>query len=395
MAMLPHSGMRRAYAFFQRPVQSPAATNNPLRCVRRNSTPCDSRRQGSWGRFACRGIAGNLMLFSYKEDIFCSSGVRNPIAFHRVPSAQGLPDGRPGPGKTTRAAGGQAGADGSTTCEPEGSTAMVLSMTATPQAGQSCRRLHRFFEAACDLHRRTSPFRRPGSTDVRQLDTRANQLAHFLDRYRVGPGSRVGILLDRSLHTYVALLGVLKAGAAFVPLNISFPADRNAFIARNAGLAAVVTTSDLRTRVEGLPCPILSLDLSAPAIAACPTWRPAERGDNQDDDADILARANDAGNRGDDRVGRGGPGRRVGRHPGPGRRGALLHHLHLGHDGQAQGRGGLAREHLQLPVGGPRRVRIPHRQPFFPPLRRISVALRRRWHIPPIKSLSAISTPIG
>ena len=81
-------------------------------------------------------------------------------------------------------------------------------------------RLHEYFEQTCD--------RRPHETAVicgsfqltyQELDHRANRLAHFLISRGVGKGDPVGILLDRSLDTYIAFLGVLKAGAAFVPLD--------------------------------------------------------------------------------------------------------------------------------------------------------------------------------
>ncbi|SIM52778.1 AMP-binding protein [Micromonospora cremea] len=58
----------------------------------------------------------------------------------------------------------------------------------------------------------------------RELDERANRLAHHLRSFGVVGGARVAILLQRSVDTYVALLGVGKAGAAFVPINPESPA---------------------------------------------------------------------------------------------------------------------------------------------------------------------------
>jgi non-ribosomal peptide synthetase-like protein len=101
-----------------------------------------------------------------------------------------------------------------------------------------------------------------GSADLTyaELDRRANQLAHLLIRRGVSEGSRVGILLGRSVDTYVALLGVLKAGAAYVPLDPLFPADRVAHIAADAALRALVTTSSSREVTAGLSCGVLELD---------------------------------------------------------------------------------------------------------------------------------------
>ena len=60
----------------------------------------------------------------------------------------------------------------------------------------------------------------------RELDQRANQMARFFRARGVKPGDRVGVLLDRGAEAYVALLALMKAGAAYVPLDANHPADR-------------------------------------------------------------------------------------------------------------------------------------------------------------------------
>ncbi|HSF38968.1 MAG TPA: amino acid adenylation domain-containing protein [Thermoanaerobaculia bacterium] len=72
------------------------------------------------------------------------------------------------------------------------------------------------------------------------LDRRANQLARHLRRLGVGPGDRVGLCVERSVEMVVALLGVLKAGAAYVPLDPTYPQERLALMIEDARPAVVV-----------------------------------------------------------------------------------------------------------------------------------------------------------
>jgi len=99
--------------------------------------------------------------------------------------------------------------------------------------------------------------------DYAELNRRANQLARGLRERGVRRGALVGIWLDRSVAMVVAVLGVLKAGAAYVPLDPAFPADRIDYMMADAALAAVVTQDRLvaqaRTAGGTLP-PVLSVD---------------------------------------------------------------------------------------------------------------------------------------
>jgi len=92
-----------------------------------------------------------------------------------------------------------------------------------------------------------------------ELDAHATHLAHRLHRLGVGPESRVGILLDRSLELVVALLGVLKAGAAYVPLDAEYPAERLAFMAQDAGLSLVLTNEARATLAATWNVPALTV----------------------------------------------------------------------------------------------------------------------------------------
>ncbi|HKV10473.1 MAG TPA: AMP-binding protein, partial [Thermoanaerobaculia bacterium] len=78
------------------------------------------------------------------------------------------------------------------------------------------------------------------------LNARANRLAHHLRASGVGRGSLVGLSLERSLELVAAVLGVLKAGAAYVPLDPAYPAERRRWMAEDAGLSLLLTEETLR-----------------------------------------------------------------------------------------------------------------------------------------------------
>ena len=83
-----------------------------------------------------------------------------------------------------------------------------------------------------------------------RLYNAANQLAGFLSHRDAGPESLIGVCLERSSEMIVAILGVLKSGAAYVPLDPEYPSQRLSYIVRDAGIKLVLTTQQSAT---GLP----------------------------------------------------------------------------------------------------------------------------------------------
>ena len=102
----------------------------------------------------------------------------------------------------------------------------------------------------------------------RELDERANQLAHHLRKQGVGPSVLVGISMHRSLAMIIAVLGTLKAGGAYVPLDPTYPEDRLAFMLADARVAVLLTESRVASELPAHEARVLCLDSDWPAVAA-------------------------------------------------------------------------------------------------------------------------------
>jgi amino acid adenylation domain-containing protein len=94
------------------------------------------------------------------------------------------------------------------------------------------------------------------SWTYRQVNEEANQLAHRLAKQGIGPESLVGVFLPRSAEAVIALLGALKTGSAYVPLDPAYPSDRLRFMIDDSSLSAIVTHSSIQnqlpTNAEGV-----------------------------------------------------------------------------------------------------------------------------------------------
>jgi surfactin family lipopeptide synthetase C len=101
----------------------------------------------------------------------------------------------------------------------------------------------------------------------RELNQRANQLAHYVQKQGVGPETLVGLCVERSPEMVVGLLGVLKAGAAYLPLDPDSPPERLAFILKDAQVPLLLTQEHLLERLPPFEAQVLRLDSDWPAIA--------------------------------------------------------------------------------------------------------------------------------
>ena len=114
------------------------------------------------------------------------------------------------------------------------------------------------------------------------LNERANQLAHHLNASGVTNGDLVGVYLERSIDMVVALLGILKTGAAYVPLDPLFPPDRIRFMMEDAELRGLITQSSLQDDLESKPALVLCMDLAADELAKQSSDTPALTGSSRD-----------------------------------------------------------------------------------------------------------------
>jgi amino acid adenylation domain-containing protein len=101
----------------------------------------------------------------------------------------------------------------------------------------------------------------------RELNTRANQLAHYLKKVRVGPEVLVGVCMERSIAMLVGLLGVLKAGGAYIPLDPAYPRERLEFMLQDAEAAHLLTQNRLLPLLQDVKAQRICVDGDWPRIA--------------------------------------------------------------------------------------------------------------------------------
>ncbi len=141
--------------------------------------------------------------------------------------------------------------------------------TAAEYPGTLC--LHELFEAQAERAPEAVALTfGESSLTYRQLNERATRLAHYLRERGVGPDSLVGLCLERTPEMVAAILGVLKAGGAYLPLDPAQPRERLDYMLADASPALLITQSLLRDRLGDSHLPLLVLDAEEGSLAGYP-----------------------------------------------------------------------------------------------------------------------------
>ncbi len=139
--------------------------------------------------------------------------------------------------------------------------------TAAPHAEGSC--FHELFAAQStrtpDAVAVVEPSGR--ALSYAELDARTNTLARYLRDLGVGPDALVAIAVERSLDLVVGILGILKAGGGYLPLDPTYPRDRLEYMLSDAAPIALVTEAHLEAVLPAFAGPVVRLDADADAIA--------------------------------------------------------------------------------------------------------------------------------
>ncbi|MBE9034041.1 non-ribosomal peptide synthetase [aff. Roholtiella sp. LEGE 12411] len=108
----------------------------------------------------------------------------------------------------------------------------------------------------------------------RELNNRANQLAHYLENVGVQPETLVGVCMERSMEMVVGILAILKAGAAYVPLDPTYPAERLHFVLEDAQLKFILTQQKQSHKLANDKTQLICLDTDGEIIAQQSTDNP-------------------------------------------------------------------------------------------------------------------------
>jgi amino acid adenylation domain-containing protein len=134
---------------------------------------------------------------------------------------------------------------------------------------QSTKCLHELFEEYAErMPDAIAVASSEGRLKYSELNSEANRLAAHLRRLGIGPEVAVGILLEPSIEMVVGVLGILKAGGGYVPIDPSFPKDRIEFILEDSGVSVLLTRNSIKERLTASGINVFCMDEDAKSLAA-------------------------------------------------------------------------------------------------------------------------------
>ncbi|WP_409319661.1 AMP-binding protein, partial [Pseudomonas sp. KCJK9016] len=164
----------------------------------------------------------------------------------------------------------QLGVDQLSILPPDERRELLVGFNATQREYPSRSTVHGLFEQQVQLHpQAVAAVHGRSALTYDELNQRANRLAHHLIAQGVQPGDHVAILLPRSLDLLAAQLAIGKCAAAYVPLDINAPAERQAFMVEDCRATALLTLSS-----ESVDYSVRRIDLDALKLDAQPTHNP-------------------------------------------------------------------------------------------------------------------------
>ena len=155
----------------------------------------------------------------------------------------------------------------------------LVTWNSTQASYPTGKRIHQLFEEqAKKTPENTAVICGGEGLTYRELDDRANQLAHYLRKQGVASDTLVALELDRSPEMIVACLGVLKAGGAYLPMDPVYPDEQLRFILKDARISHLITTQALLRSIPENPLFVTLLDADRDKISAQPAVAPAYNG---------------------------------------------------------------------------------------------------------------------
>jgi len=120
-----------------------------------------------------------------------------------------------------------------------------------------------------------------------ELEQKTNQLSNYLVEHGITKGSIVGVYMERSIEMIITLIGIMKAGAAYLPLDDSNPIERNRFIIANSDITLLITQSKFKNKLNTIEEQLLYIDANLQTIKSYPDQE-SKQVVNGDDTAYIL-----------------------------------------------------------------------------------------------------------